>query len=127
MKKIFFSILFFCGLYFSANGQLPGSGKALCFDGADDYVDIGPQFTFQNFTVDMWVKPGASQVTYADIIDNSHTDYQNWVCQQEKDNTNKYNFGASTGTGGIVSHFSLAANVWQHLTLVKSATAIKPM
>ena len=68
----------------------PGSGNALCFDGADDYVDIGPQFTYQNFTVDMWVKPGASQVTYADIIDNSHTDYQNWVCQQEKDNTNKY-------------------------------------
>jgi hypothetical protein len=103
----------------------PGSGNALCFDGADDYVDIGPQFTYQNFTVDMWVKPGASQVMYADIIDNSHSDYQNWVCQLDEVNTNKYHFGASTGPEGIVSHFSLTANVWQHLTLVKSATALE--
>ena len=53
---------------------MPGSGNALSFDGIDDHVELGSSFTSQNFTVDMWIKPGASQITYADIIDNNHTD-----------------------------------------------------
>lgn len=124
MKKILLltTALLCGGMLYS---QLPGSGEALSFDGTDDQVDLGTSFTYQNFTVDMWVKPGASQVIYADIIDNTHTDYQNWVCQRNVDTTNRYHFGCAKITGGTVSSFSLIPNVWQHLTLVKSATALE--
>ena len=118
-------ILLFSGLYYSAHSQLSGSGNALAFDGIDDYVNIGSNFTYQQFTVEMWVKPGAAQVTRANIIDNYHYDSRSWNCQQDAANTNHYLFGCATSNGTLVSHFSLNANVWQHVTLVKSATALE--
>ena len=99
-----------------------GSGVAIKLDGGDDFVDLGTSFNHQNFTVDMWLKPGASQVTFANIIDNNHSgSFTNWVCQQDQNNVNTYVFGTmNTGVS-----FTLQADVWQHLTLVKSPTAIQ--
>ncbi|MES2774934.1 MAG: LamG-like jellyroll fold domain-containing protein [Bacteroidota bacterium] len=102
--------------------QKPGSGNSIVFNGSDNSVDLGTSFTQQNFTVDMWVKPGATQVTYADIIDNNHSGSStNWVCQQDGNNVNTYGFGTMNTSVG----FTLTPNVWQHLTLVKSPTALE--
>jgi hypothetical protein len=102
--------------------MLPGSGNAMSFDGINDQVDLGTSFTEQNFTIDMWIKPGATQNIYANIIDNNHAgSFTNWTCQQDGANTNVYGFG-TMNTG---HYFTLIANQWQHLTLVKSATAIE--
>jgi len=58
----------------------PGRGNALNFDGADDQVNVGPQFTYQKFTVEMWIKPGATQKTYTDIIDNKRVTTKHVFC-----------------------------------------------
>jgi hypothetical protein len=58
---------------------VPGMvGQAFSFDGINDSVSLGNWFTMQDFTVTMWVKAGATQQTYANIIDNNHSDV-NWV------------------------------------------------
>ena len=101
--------------------QKPGSGTALTFHGGYDAVDLGTAFSDQNFTVDMWVKPGATQVGYTDIIDNNHTPVTNWVIQQDGTNTNVY-FCFVSGTS--TANFNLVPDTWQHLVFVKSATEL---
>lgn len=88
---------------------------ALKFDGSNDEVDLGSFFNYQTFTIELWVKPGATQVTYANIIDNNHTDFRSWVLQQRENNVNEYYFGGSMGSGPT---FNLTANVWQHIAIV---------
>jgi|GEM_PF-2975180 len=91
------------------------SANGLAFDGVDDYVNVGPGFSFQTFTIEMWVKPGATQQAYADIIDNNHGTGISWVLQQDGGVHNQYIFG-SNGTAS--PPFNLTADVWQHLAIV---------
>jgi hypothetical protein len=93
-------------------------------NGTTDNIDVNNSFTDQNFTVEMWLKPGVTQTTYADIIDNNHTAFQNWTCQQNDNNINQYIFGVHTASGGLGVVFNLSANVWQHLALIKGSTEI---
>ncbi|MHC1776296.1 MAG: LamG-like jellyroll fold domain-containing protein [Lentimicrobium sp.] len=97
--------------------QAPGSGNAISLDGSNDQIDLGNISNTQEFTIDMWVKPGATQNQFADIMDNNHTGAQGWVCQQDASNTNQYVWGANQ-----IALFSLQANVWQHVTLQKTLT-----
>ena len=91
-------------------------GNALQFDGVNDHViNLGTWFDYQTFTIALWVNPGASQATYADIIDTHHDGYYNWVIQQYMNNVNSYGFRNEQS-------FSLTANVWQHLAITKSGT-----
>ena len=65
-----------------ANGVGFGSnnGGVFTYDGVDDQGSAGNFFTYQAFTINLWVKPGTSQVTYADIIDNYYNvDHENHV------------------------------------------------
>ena len=100
--------------------QEPASNAdyALQFDGLDDYVDLGNWFNLDTFTIAMWVNPGASQITYADIIDNNHTDFRSWVIQQDQNNTNSYISGVKDGSSVI--QFTLSANTWQHLAVTRA-------
>ena len=97
----------------------PTAAGALKFDGSNDYVNIGGGFDKQVFTIEMWLKPGASQVQYADIIDNNHQNQINWVCQSQGGNT--YGFGANAAS----VNFTLTADTWQHLALVKEDKMIR--
>ncbi|MBI4895551.1 MAG: LamG domain-containing protein [Candidatus Aenigmarchaeota archaeon] len=85
----------------------------LKFDGSSNYVDFGSTFNYQDFAISMWVNPAASQNQYADILDNNHDGDSNWVLQQDNSNTNQY------GWGGF---FTLSANTWQHLVIMRSGT-----
>ena len=88
----------------------PGKvGQAFSFDGIDDYIGLGEWFTYQDFTITMWVKPGSTQNVYADIMDNNHTYGVNWVIQQNGGVTNQYSWGGP---------FNLSADQWQYLTVV---------
>jgi subtilase family serine protease len=97
--------------------------RALKFDGINDYINVGNWWNYQEFTVQMWIKPGASQVTYANIIDNNHDSYNRWVCQQwcggNGNIINCFTFGINTVGGAAIIQFTLSANVWQHLVLIK--------
>ena len=92
---------------------------ALSFDGVNDDVRLGDWFRYQVFTVQFWAKPGTTQNTYANIIDNEHASFVSWVIQQDIDKTNEYYMGA-----GALVYFKLQANVWQQVTAVKSKTSL---
>jgi len=97
-----------------ANGKV---GQAFNFDGIDDGVDLGTSFVQQQFSVSMWVKPGSTQVAYANIIDNNHDCCTNWEIEQNGGNTNQYYF---SGTGV----FNLTPNVWQHLVITQDGSNV---
>jgi Concanavalin A-like lectin/glucanases superfamily/Secretion system C-terminal sorting domain/Putative metal-binding motif/Fibronectin type III domain len=93
---------------------------ALNFDGIDDKVELGwLNFNEQVFTIEMWLKPGSTQQTYADIIDLNHRTGINWVCQYQGNNT--YLFGAQVS--GVF--FTLNSDEWQHLAMVKEDKTIR--
>jgi hypothetical protein len=93
------------------------NGGIFTLNGSSSYVDLGTFFNYQYFTISLWIYPGASQNTYADIFDNYHTGTQNLNCQQNVDVLNQYNSGVSDGsTWSVTSLFSLASNTWCNLT-----------
>lgn len=101
-------------------------GRAIELKG-DGALEVGEGFQFASFSVSMWIKPAGQQVPYANIIDNNHGDGINWVAQQTDDKLNQYHFGVGKRTErgakpkGVVVHFSLTPDKWQHLVLVKSS------
>ena len=107
---------------FSSNGQ-----GSLNFDGTDDYVLLGSFFTFQTFTIGLWVKPDGSQTTYADIIDNNHRADQNWVLQQNVGNLNQYEFVVfgSAGQTSLSGLFTLTTDEWVYLTFTFDGTNLR--
>ena len=107
----------------NSNPIVPPAGKALYFNGVNDSVDLGTWFNYQNFTLEMWVKAGETQVTYADIIDNNHTGSRGWVVQQDANATNHYSIFVN-GSPNVLVSFVLTANTWQHLALVKDVNSI---
>ena len=92
---------------------------ALHFDGVDDEINLGTSFNHQVFSIEMWIKPGATQQAYADIIDNNHTDARSWVIQQNAGNANQYSFYFGSISAGPSTYFTLTPDVWQHLAVVK--------
>ena len=94
---------------------------SLSFDGVDDFISCGTFFNYTNFTICLWVYPGSTQTTYADIFDNYHTGSQNFVCQQNVNNVNQYQFACfNPVNASVTSVFTLSANVWQYLTFTWS-------
>ena len=122
------------GTVYGGAGYVDGMfGQALSFDGVDDYVDCGSSATLkptQDITIEMWVKPGSTQNTYADIL-GGHQNNQGYVVQQVGDNTNLYCFAYNnngTGTGwqawpDITTQ--LTADVWQHFVVQKEGNTIR--
>jgi hypothetical protein len=98
-------------------GYTNNDGGSLIFDGADDFISCGTFFNYTNFTICLWVYPGSTQTTYADIFDNYHTGAQNFVCQQNVNNVNQYQFAClNPVNNSVTSVFTLNADVWQYLT-----------
>ncbi len=122
MKKLITAFLL-CIFMFGKNVTAQ-TNLALNFDGSNDYINVGNWWNYQEFTVQMWLKPSETQNHLADIIDNNHNATERWVVQQAAP-TNSYLFLVFTnGISGNAS-FSLIPNVWQQLTLVKSADEIR--
>lgn len=99
-------------------GYNSANGGSLTFDGVNDYVNLGSFFTYQTFTISLWANPGSTQSQYADIFDNNHTGFRNFVMQQDNLNTNNYGFGVSDASGDISGvGFSLTANIWTNISV----------
>lgn len=94
-----------------------GTDENIQLNGSNQCVELGSFFTYNYFTICLWVNAGSTQNQYADIFDNNHTGTRNFVCQQNSTNTNQYDFaviGASNySTTGF---FNLTANTWTHLS-----------
>jgi len=107
-------------------------GSALLFDGLDDYVDCGGSDTLkptENITIEMWVNPGSTQNTWADIL-GGHQNNQGYVVQQDADDLNTYylaynNNGTGSGWQGTSIQTQLTANKWQHFVVQKEGGIIR--
>lgn len=101
------------------------NGGAFVFDGADDYINFGSFFNYGTFTISIWLKPASTQVQYADIFDNNHTSFQNFVLQQDSYSTNSYYFGITGSPTNTSVAFSLTADQWINLAFTLNSTALK--
>jgi streptogramin lyase len=92
-------------------------GRAIGFNGSSTSVDIGSWFNLQTFTISIWVNPAATQVQYADIMDDNHNANANWVVQQDSTTNNRYLFYPGEDVGDVF--FNLTPNVWQQLVITR--------
>lgn len=97
--------------------------SAYGLDGNDDYIALGSWFNFQKFSIFLWVKPGDKQTSYANIIDNNHTDYRSWVMQQWGSQLNQFYFGSTSGV--ITNAFILISNQWHSVAIVHDSTSFQ--
>ena len=106
-------------------------GKALNFDGQDDYVEINNPVNLvdPDFAIGLWVKPGNTQKMYADILSN-HGGAAGLVgyCFEQFEN-NTIQFYTTFGVGGgfleqKVALTQLTDGVWQHFISVRQGTTL---
>ncbi len=101
-------------------------GQAFSFNGLTAAVNLGDWFDLQTFSLAMWVKASASQVTDANLIDNNHGDapWRSWTVQYE--NTGLHFIWGLFLTGGDFAYipFELNSNTWQYLVLALDSNRV---
>lgn len=102
------------------------NGGNIALNGSNQCVQFGSFFTYNYFTISLWVNAGSSQAQYADIIDNNHTGVQNFVCQQNSTNTNQYAFDIiGSSNYSSTGFFTLTANTWTNLSFTFDGSVIR--
>ena len=92
--------------------------SAYSFDGVNDNIGLGNFFNYTTFSISMWIKPG-NQKGHAVIIDNNHSDSNNWVFQAISNfSNNGYNFQNSNDV-------LLSTNNWNHVILSYSSGIVR--
>ena len=91
------------------------------FDGSNDYIGLGDWFTYQDFTISLWVNQDGINDTYVDIIDNNHTGSQNWAAQYDSNSGSYYFFTQPQGA----TEFTLPNNEWKNLVFIKDGENLR--
>ncbi len=109
------------GLGYAA-GQV---GQAFVLNGQDAAVALGNWFNLQEFTLSLWVKPGATQVPAADLLDNNHPHINTSWFLQSADNSvataSQWMWGGN-GAGAIYCWMTNSA--WQQLVVTVSSNHV---
>ncbi|MCI0528130.1 MAG: hypothetical protein L0Y56_11895, partial [Nitrospira sp.] len=106
------------GILYGATFETGKVGEAFSFDGEDDYVDLGDWFDLQTFTIDMWVKAGASQALNAGIlVNNLYTTDISWTILYANYGT-EFRWNAQPC---CAIFFNLTPDTWQHLAITVDA------
>ena len=87
-------------------------------------TNIAPQLS-GDFTIEMTVKPAATQEALADIIDFNHRAVQGLVIQQNQDETNNYVFHIGNGTIKTMFMYRLQTGVWQRMVFQREGTQLR--
>jgi len=111
-----------------------GNANSACsFNGTNGYINVanGAAFTFQDFTISVFIKPSPSSTPYEGIIDRSHAasnpgngDGKNWVIQRNIAQNSFYLYYNST-VFQESSPFPVNYNAWNHLIIIKNGVNIK--
>lgn len=97
-------------------------------DTTSSSLDLGtslPPLMTKDFTVEMWINPGSTQETYADILDFNHRANVGMVFQQDVDNLNQFGFNIGNGSSSAGISYGLTANVWQHIAFQREGTTLR--
>jgi len=110
--------------------RLPSGLWCLSFDGADDYVTIALDssfnFTDEPFSCEMWVYPLA-MAAYEDIISTGTSNVAGW-CWEVRANTGEFWFKSYYPTGLYSARYgagTIEQDKWLHLVSTKSGTTVK--
>lgn len=103
------------------------SGAALNFDGDDDSVVMRQPVTVDtvDFSLGCWVKPGASQRSWANLLSSHNNDvgqgYRGLSLEQDGDRVNRFYLIAGNGDRWVGPPVvtQLRAGVWQHFAVVR--------
>jgi hypothetical protein len=85
---------------------------------------LAPRMT-KDFTIEMWVNPGNTQQTYANILDFNHRANVGMVFQQDGNNLNNFGFGMGNGSTSAGIIYQLQTGVWQHIAFEREGTALR--
>ncbi|MCX7836044.1 MAG: LamG domain-containing protein [bacterium] len=98
------------------------TNRALYFNGANSYAELGDYFNYPYFSLSLWVMPDSTQVRWADILENAHTNDRSWNIQQAYDYSNEMSFGVCINPRATDSPIdTLQPKVWQHLVCIKDS------
>ena len=109
-------------------------GKALSFDGTDDWVNIGNSSSLNastDYTISMWVYNSAGSDTYPTLLNRATQATNNGFFWIYTTGTNEadLNFQYADGTNFVSTTFSsaLTTNTWQHIvfTFDNASKALK--
>lgn len=101
--------------------RLGNGNSAYYFDGINDRMYFGSWFTYQTFTISLWVNADSLNTGWASLIDNNHTGSQNWTIHQTDDTLNEYSWATGEPYSPTPIFFHLIPNKWQHLVAIKDA------
>jgi hypothetical protein len=110
-------------------------GKALSFNGQDDYVQISTPANISSkvstFTIGFWVNPGDTQKQYTDILSNHQEPQKGYTFEQDSTNINLFycGFGSDGAWRAGVPQVDraltqLKAGIWQHFAAVREGTKL---
>ena len=102
--------------------------RVAVFDGtAQISAGTNFQFTNEDFTYSLWIKPtSATQNGYAIVFGAYEANYTGYYLSQDASNHNSYRFTGNDGSSwsGDNSRFSLTVDAWTHVVIVRSGTTI---
>jgi hypothetical protein len=102
------------------------NGGDISLNGSNQCVELGTFFTYNSFTISLWVSAAGTQNQYADIFDNNHTGTRNMVCQQNSNNLNQYAFDViGSSTSSSTGFFTLSTNTWTHLSFTFDGSVVR--
>jgi hypothetical protein len=102
------------------------NGGDISLNGSNQCVELGTFFTYNSFTISLWVNAAGTQNQYADIFDNNHTGTRNMVCQQNSNNLNQYAFDViGSSTYSSTGFFTLSTNTWTYLSFTFDGSVVR--
>ena len=105
-------------------------GKALSFDGIDDWVEMNAPVVVDtvDFTMGCWVNPGATQKTWTNILSSHQEPPRRGISfEQNSSNINKFGIAIGDGVNWAGDSFTaeilpqLKDGVWQHYVFVRQS------
>jgi len=113
------------GMTFEKNAVAGVRGKALSFDGTDDYIQVakGTSTPGTGFSVSLWVYPTAVK-TWARFIDFGNGSGSDNILLTRSSSSNDLVFKCYNGTtdgGGVTATGAIELNKWQHFAATLDA------
>lgn len=108
------------------------TGPAIELDGEEGQVTMDSPLAIgtREFTLGCWVRPGATQKTWANLLSSHNNDalggYRGVSIEQDADNTNTFYLIAGMGDRwvGLDTRTSLLAGKWQHFAVTRKGTKL---
>jgi hypothetical protein len=101
--------------------------NAFSFNGTSSHIDLGAffRFTTESFSYSLWVKPGATQQPYAQILNCGNMGNYGYGIAMDGASSSGTSYGCYLGGGGSgysLPLYTLTTGAWQHLVFVKDST-----